>query len=164
MRATCEAWSQEANPSKAMSGFAQTTHILNQRLAEEEVEIDNSVDPDYVPKRAGFVKETNSIDVVVPSNGAIAAAEARLAAAEMAFNNVSRWLTADPHRSPLTAHHSPLITRRSPLAAHHPSTTLNTYRPSRTTHHPPHTTHHSPPNPHLLTSLGLAKRLKRKLT
>ena len=126
MRAVCEDWSKEANPTKAMSGFAQTTHILNQMLEEEEVEIDNAVDPDYVPKRAGFVKESNAIEVVVPTSGAIAAAEARYCAAEVTFNNVS-----EP-RQRITADRSRPNTRDPRLDS--PRTT-----------HPPPITHYAPP-------------------
>ena len=55
-RAKCEAWSRETKHRDGahMSGinaFAQTTHIINQVLTEDETEIDEAVDPDYVPKR-----------------------------------------------------------------------------------------------------------------
>jgi hypothetical protein len=80
-------------PKQFMAGYPQTTHILSQMLNVQDDDlpgIDNEVDPDFAPKRAGFGKDVDQIEVEVPSNGGIAEAEERFHEAEAAFEKANR--------------------------------------------------------------------------
>jgi len=80
-------------PKQFMAGYPQTTHILSQMLDVQDDDlpgIDNEVDPDFAPKRAGFGKEVDQIEVDVPSNGGIAEVEERFHEAEAAFEKANR--------------------------------------------------------------------------
>ena len=92
-KANTKAKAKAKKQSKFMAGYPQTTHILSQMLNVEDDDVDgieDQVDPDYAPKRAGFVKGVDEIEVEVPSNGTIAKAEERFREAEAAFEKSNR--------------------------------------------------------------------------